>query len=175
MDLEHFSRALKLRWLWFQWSDPDCPWVGTDVPCNEINNQFFRVSTRVIVGDGHTALSWQSPWLAGQAPKDLTPNLYKLAWRKNNIVAEDIANQNWLRRLWLMPSAQEMAKFINMRDLVQDVQLTDVADSITWWWTAHGTHKAKSAYAVQFKRAFCTFNSKAIWRVQTKGKHCVFA
>jgi hypothetical protein len=29
LDLELFSRALRLRWLWFQFVDPDRPWVGT--------------------------------------------------------------------------------------------------------------------------------------------------
>jgi hypothetical protein len=32
LDLERFSRALRLRWLWFQWTEPNRPWVGTDPP-----------------------------------------------------------------------------------------------------------------------------------------------
>ena len=28
-DLERFSRALTLRWLWFDWKEPDRPWVGS--------------------------------------------------------------------------------------------------------------------------------------------------
>jgi len=33
LDLDLFSRALRLRWLWFQWTTPDRPWVGTEPPC----------------------------------------------------------------------------------------------------------------------------------------------
>jgi hypothetical protein len=50
LDLEMFSRALRLRWLWFRFTDPERPWAGTDVPCNEIDKQLFRVSTTVAVG-----------------------------------------------------------------------------------------------------------------------------
>jgi len=30
LDVEKFSRALRLHWLWFQWLDPNRPWVGAD-------------------------------------------------------------------------------------------------------------------------------------------------
>ena len=30
LDLDLFSRALRLRWLWFQWTTPDKPWVGME-------------------------------------------------------------------------------------------------------------------------------------------------
>lgn len=32
LDLDLFSRALRLRWLWYQWTSPDRPWVGTTSP-----------------------------------------------------------------------------------------------------------------------------------------------
>ena len=35
LDLEKFSRALRLRWLWFKWTDPERPWVGYDIPCSD--------------------------------------------------------------------------------------------------------------------------------------------
>jgi len=82
LDLEKFSRALRLRWLWYSWVDPDRPWVSSAVPCSEIDKQLFRCCTRVTVGDGRTALFWDSSWVNGHAPRDIAPHLYKLAWRK---------------------------------------------------------------------------------------------
>ena len=29
LDLDLFSRALRLRWLWYEWTDSDRAWVGT--------------------------------------------------------------------------------------------------------------------------------------------------
>jgi hypothetical protein len=96
-DLEMFSRALRLRWLWYQWVDPECPWVGTEVPCNDVDKQLFRASTTVVVGDGRRASFWESSWLGGRAPRDLAPDQYRLAWRKNRTVKEDLINNNWTR------------------------------------------------------------------------------
>jgi hypothetical protein len=63
LDLEKFSRALRLRWLWFEWTDRDRPWVGTEVPCNEEDKQLFRASTKMTIGNGTTAKFWESVWL----------------------------------------------------------------------------------------------------------------
>jgi hypothetical protein len=46
---------------------------------------------------------------------------------------------------------------------------------ITWKWTAHGLYTAKSAYAAQLAGSYCTFDSMAIWRAKTEGKHRFFA
>ena len=32
LDLDKFSRALRLRWLWYEWVTPDKPWVGLETP-----------------------------------------------------------------------------------------------------------------------------------------------
>lgn len=50
--LELSSRALWLRWLWYQRTEPNWPWVGTEVPCSEVDKQLFRVCTTVNVGNG---------------------------------------------------------------------------------------------------------------------------
>jgi hypothetical protein len=64
-----------------------------------------------------------------------------------------------------------MAELINLWDLVQDVQLYQ----ITCRWKTHGIYTAKSAYNAQFKGAYHTFNSQAIWSVKYEGKHRFFA
>jgi len=46
----------------------------------------------VILGDGQKASFWQSSWLHGQAPMDIFPDLFKLAWRKNKTVKEELHN-----------------------------------------------------------------------------------
>ena len=107
---------LRLRWLWFQGTEPERPWVGTDPLVNAVDRQLFRASTVVTLGDGATASFWQSAWLDGLAPMDIYPNLFKLAWRKNRTVKEELVNQNWTRGLWRMQSVQEMACFVNLWD-----------------------------------------------------------
>jgi len=60
LDLDLFSRALRLRWLWYEWVAPERPWVGTEPPVNAIDRQLFRASTIVVLGDGQKASFWQS-------------------------------------------------------------------------------------------------------------------
>jgi len=94
LDLDLFSRALRLRWLWFQWTESEQPWVGIEPPVDAVDKQLFRASTVVTLGNGEKASFWQSTWLCGQAPMDWFPDLYKLAWRKNKTVKEELLNQN---------------------------------------------------------------------------------
>ena len=79
LDLDLFSRALRLRWLWFQWTTPDRPWVGSEQPVNAVDRQLFIASTVVTLGNGEKASFWQSAWLNGQAPMDRFPDLFKWA------------------------------------------------------------------------------------------------
>jgi hypothetical protein len=116
LDLEKFSRALRLRWLWFHWVDGDRPWVGSEVPAMSLTNNFFRTSTRVTLGNGQITSFWHSTWLQDQSPRELAPNLFKFAWRKNNTVAADLVNHNWTRGLWRMSTIEEMAEFIHLWD-----------------------------------------------------------
>jgi mannosylglycoprotein endo-beta-mannosidase len=118
LDLELFSRALRLRWLWYEWKEKDRPWVGSDVPFNEADKQLFRVCTSVTLGNRKTTKFWESSWLDGKAPRDLAPNLYKLAWRKNQTVADDLHDGNWMRGMWRTSSSHEMAEFMLLWPLV---------------------------------------------------------
>lgn len=169
LDLERLGRAIQLRWLWYQWTEPDRPWVGTEVPCNDVDKQLFRASTQVVVGNVKRALFWESSWIDGKASQDLAPQLYKLAWRKNQSIKEDLHNYNWTRGLWRMSSATEMVEFVYLWTLVSEVQLFEEEDTIRWKWTVHGP--TCSAYAAQHVRSFCSFDSMAIWKAKTKGKH----
>jgi hypothetical protein len=61
-----------------------------------------------------------------------------------------------------MESVQQMAEFIHLWDLVQQVQLSKQGNKIEWKWTANGECSAKLAYLIQFRGFYCTFNAKSI-------------
>jgi hypothetical protein len=115
---KYFSRALRLRWLWLQWIEADRSWVQSEVSCNEVDRQLFRLSTTVILGNGNMAKFRDSPWLDGRASRDIAPRLYKLAWTKNLTVAKNLLDSNWMRGLWRMQDADEMSEFINLWPLI---------------------------------------------------------
>jgi hypothetical protein len=67
-----------------------------------------------------------------------------------------------------------MAEFFFLWDKLQQIQLSDVPDAISWRWTANGSYSSKTAYQIQFRGSFCSFNSSAIWEASAEGKHKLF-
>jgi hypothetical protein len=126
-------------------------------------------------GNGNKAEFWEAAWLQGRAPRDLAPNLYKLAWRKHQTVQADLQNNNWTRGLWKMSTADEMAELISLWSSLETVTLNDQEDTIVWKWTANGQYTSKSAYQAQLLGSYCTFNSKAVWAAKVEDKHRFFA
>ena len=106
---------------------------------------------------------------------DLFPDLFRLAWRKNKIVKEELVQHNWTRGLWRMQSVEEMADFVLLWDSVQGLQLSNTPDSIAWKWTADGVYTAKSAYEAQFLGSYSPFRGEFIWQPEAEGKHRFFA
>jgi hypothetical protein len=54
LDLEHFGRALSLRWLWYKWMKKEVVWSGADLPIDNTDAAFFSATTRVTVHNGTT-------------------------------------------------------------------------------------------------------------------------
>ena len=74
-----------------------------------------------------------------------------------------------------MQSVSEMADFVSLWDAVQEIQLTDQPDQITWKWTANGEYTSKSAYSAQFLGSYRNFHGQYIWKAESEGKHKFFA
>jgi hypothetical protein len=84
MDLERFTRALRLRWLWYRWKQKERAWSNLDVPCDKNDHDLFNASTIVTVGNGRTASFWSSSWINGTTAKRIAPSLFKKTPRKKN-------------------------------------------------------------------------------------------
>ena len=68
-----------------------------------------------------------------------------------------------------------MADFVQLWDLVQEVQLHNEPDKIIWRWTNDGVYTSKSAYSVQFLGSYSHFNGDTIQKAKSEGKHKFFA
>jgi hypothetical protein len=73
-----------------------------------------------------------------------------------------------------MTTATEMAEFVSLWALVNEVELTETEDAVRWKWTANGHYSSKSAYRAQLIGSYCTFDALAIWKAKTEGKHRFF-
>ena len=83
LNTNKFTRALRLRWPWYEWKEPIKMCVGMGNPCDEEDLEFFYASTTIIVGNGAKTPFWDSPWLFGRKPKDIAPLIHEASTRKN--------------------------------------------------------------------------------------------
>jgi hypothetical protein len=54
-DLKHSGHALRLRWLWLQWTNPLRPWSASKLPINNTDMALFRASMKITLGNGESA------------------------------------------------------------------------------------------------------------------------
>jgi hypothetical protein len=71
LDLNRFSKALRLRWLWHEWASPKKAWVGTELPCNQQDRLLFIACTTITLGDGKEHRSGPQAGSRGEDPETL--------------------------------------------------------------------------------------------------------
>lgn len=169
-DLTAYSRALRLRWEWFRWTDPARPWHGTETPCDQTDKDLFSACTKITLGDGETAKFWSDKWLDGFSPSFLAPLCFPLASRKNLTVKEALTDGRWMRGLLKISSEAQLDQFVRLWDMLQEVTLSESKDGISWCSTADGKYSAVSAYSAQFHGRIKQPGLHFSWSVRAEGK-----
>jgi hypothetical protein len=100
---------------------------------------------------------WEARWLHGATPKELTPNLYKLARFKKRSVFKELQNLNWIRNFLELGNSTVLEEFVLLFMALANVSLSDEKDKITWRWIADGQYTVASTYECQFLGAMVTF------------------
>lgn len=175
LNLEKFARALRLRWLWFEWKEDSKPWINMQTPCDEIDRALFREGTSILIGNGKKIKFWKDNWLDGRSPKELALLICRLAKRKSNCLKMDLENNHWLSLLNQITSLEEIDELIQLGSQLQNVTLLqDCPDDISWKWTDNGQYSAKSAYLAQFQGYITHAPFKPIWTTQAEPKQRFF-
>jgi len=176
LDLEKFSRALRLQWLWLDWTEESKPWASSELPSDDTDLLLFEAchhfNWRRQQGPG-----WQDKWIDRSAPKYIAPSLFKLIRRKNNSVAIVLSSLRWIHILRRKISmVVHVAEFVDLWSQVQQVQLLpNNLETIGWRWTRDGSDTSKSAYLSQFKGSFSPFDPNLVWKAKTKNNYKFFA
>lgn len=169
-NLECYGRALRLRWLWFQWDDTDRPWKGSATPCVGSDFALFEACTKITVGDGSKTLFWKDNWLNGSAPAKLAPTIFKRSRCKSISIKDGFQEGRWMRGLSRLNSEEELQEFLSLWEVIQNVQLSSEADSISWRLTANGVYSAKSAYDAHCIGRIREPALNKVWKLKTEGK-----
>ena len=173
MDLERFSRALRLRWLWYEWKDKQRPWIGTSVPCDSIDSGLFDACTSITIGKGDTAKFWTSIWLDGEAPVKIAPNLFKLSRLKRLTVEQAMRAGRWMTGLHRITSEIQLREFTALWIKLQGINLSNNQDQIAWTLNSKAEYSSASAYAVQFAGTYTTIDFSKLWRSKVQPR-CKF-
>ena len=123
-DLAAFSRALRLRWAWFEWDNHDRPWKGTPTPCDSSDMQLFKCCTKISIGDGSRALFWIDRWMDGVAPREVAPQLFYRARHKQTTVADALQEGKWMIGLQRLNSVEILRSFVLLWYLNQGLTLS---------------------------------------------------
>jgi hypothetical protein len=101
LDLEHFDRALSLRWCWFKWKNSDKPWANMEISYDKIDKDLFHASTIVKAGIGNKNLFWHSSWLNGQAQKKPSTSRHVLAnpYGRTSLFEKSLKNNTYVSHL----------------------------------------------------------------------------
>jgi hypothetical protein len=151
MDLERFGHALRLRWLWLQWTEPNKPWHNTELPVDDVDKDLFAAAMRVQVHNGKTAKFWTDSWLNGAAPAAMFPMLYQHSKKKNRTVAEALGDDHWIGDLMHNLTTPTMIEYSLLWELVNTAhfdQLDQGEDTIIWIRSKDDKYSAKSAYSI---------------------------
>jgi len=157
--------------LWLRWTVKEKAWAGMPLPCDKVDLDLFNASTIVTIGNGKMADFWGSSWIEGQAPKNMAPNLYKKARRKNITVFKALRNNYWIQFCAPFTREEEMREFVSLWHSISSTHsLNDLDDTISWRWSADGKYSSSSAYKIQFSTNFCKIKFNPIWKAKIEPK-----
>jgi hypothetical protein len=114
------------------------------------------------VGDDRDTPFWEIRWIQGAAPKELAPNLFKLARYKNRSVRVELQNLNWIRSLRDLENVEQLEELVMLFMASSRINLTYQNDKIIWGWTPDSKYTIASAYECQFHGSMTYFPAPII-------------
>jgi hypothetical protein len=120
-DPDCFGRALRLRWMWFNWDSQDIPWKGLAKFQDKTDRTLFFASIVIEINDSSSTPFWEARWVNGVSPKELAPNLFDKGQFKFRTVAKELHNLNWIRNLKEINTKQLMDEFILLFSALNEV------------------------------------------------------
>jgi hypothetical protein len=112
----------------------------------------FYDSINLTIRNEETTMFWFTPWLDGHKPKDIAPSILNISKKKKFLVSKGIAQDFWISNLSFEGgiTVAHIMEFSILWSKIQEIQVTDEPDTITWKLSASGAHSSSSAYLAQF-------------------------
>jgi hypothetical protein len=69
-EMAYFNIALRLRWPWQKWTEPEKPWAAMPIKLTAEEDALFKLCIAIMVGNGQRTSFWKDRWLNGKAPQE---------------------------------------------------------------------------------------------------------
>jgi hypothetical protein len=135
-----------------------------------MDRHLFFSSAVMQVGDGRDTLFWEARWLHGHAPKELAPELFKIAMFKHRSIHAELQNLNWIRIMQEINNVSQLEEFTNLFMALSSIILSQDKDQIYWNWTGDGKFTVAYAYECQFWGSMSTFKPDVLWKAHVEPK-----
>lgn len=172
-NLEIMGWALQMRWLWLEKTSSDQPWAGLQVPIYANTSAMFAISIETTVGNGRNTLFWTDRWMHGCCLADLAPEVVQcvpVRLRNRRTVYEALNNNAWVADIRNALGLHGLTEYLELWDLISEVNLTDTDDLHRWKPEASGVFSTKSAYRCYFVGSITFEPWKRIWKTWAPGK-----
>ena len=164
-DVDRFSRALCLRWMWLTLNNPERVWSGLVLPCDTADQELITFAALVTLGNGKTTSFWHCCWMGSTSLAKLFPKLYKSSRRKKRMTASALLNDTWTDDMRHHANEDLVDEFIVLWRAIcmANTNLSpNMSNSISWKFYSSGEYIARSAYLMQFHGS-TTLNFKQLF------------
>jgi hypothetical protein len=141
-----------------------------NLPCDEMDKRLFQAATTITIGNGAKTSFWHDNWIQKRCLKDIVPNCFSLAKRKQRTVQVEMRDNKWLTSFRQFTSVEQIHDLVQLGGLLQLVSLSQDPNDITWNWTESGAYITKSAYLFQFEGSFATNDFVSLWKCPAEQK-----
>ena len=167
-NLQRFGSALRLRWLWQSWQEPNRPWRAFPIDTDPKDQFLFARATQVTIGNGQSASFWKCSWLGPTPLCSSYPALFKHSRRKNGIVAPALLNEQWIRDLQHGNTLEIENEFLQLWRRIQTPGVViheELSGQIRWTAGGGNAYTTLATYRFKFHQSPTTTGFKSIiWK-----------
>lgn len=101
-DLKKMMWALRMRWVWLQKTEPDCPLATLPIQAPAQVQAAFSITLKTEIGDGSRTKFWTDRWIHGQCILLIWLLLFAIIPKKRVqrcTVQEGLTNRTWITYL----------------------------------------------------------------------------
>jgi hypothetical protein len=167
-SLKELGWALRIRWLWLQKIEPDCPWPTLPIHVPDKAKDLFSAAIQTEVGDWKNTLFWTDHWLHGQRIEDIALRLFATIPKRRcnrHTVHEALTARKWAFDIQGALTVGVISEFLHLWDILLNFELQkEMNDNHFWRVAANRKYSVKVACESFFLGSISFEPFQRIWK-----------